>query len=81
MISIAIISLFTFLAIGTISIVIYRMIIVSRDSRNLNKRLEFWLSEQSSIVRNIEEEKNDEPEEDFTKRVLLPIGEQVGEWF
>ena len=77
---ILIISLCAFLAICTLCLVIFRMAQISRESQTINKRLEFWLSEQSSTARRSETKESEDNEDDFTKRVLMPIGEQVGEW-
>jgi len=77
---ILIISLCAFLAICTLCLVIFRMAQISRESQTINKRLEFWLSEQSSTARRSETKESEDNEDDFTKRVLMPIGEQVGQW-
>lgn len=75
-----IISICAFLATCMLCVVIFRMAQISRESRSINKRLEFWLSEQSSTARGIDSKDKEKDEESFTKRVLIPIGEQVGEW-
>lgn len=77
---ILIISICAFLAICMLCVVVFRMAQISRESRSINKRLEFWLSEQSSTAKGIDSKDKAKEEESFTQRVLIPIGEQVGEW-
>ncbi len=75
-----IISISAFLAICMLCIVIFRMAQISRESKTINKRLEFWLSEQSSTARGTDKKTHETHEENFAKRVLMPIGEEVGQW-
>lgn len=77
---IIVISVCAFLATCMLCVVIFRMAQISRESRSINKRLEFWLSEQSSTARGIDSKDKSKEEESFAQRVLIPIGEQVGEW-
>lgn len=77
---IAIISFCSFLAICMLCVVIFRMAQISKESRTINKRLEFWLSEQSSTAKGIDKKSSNEQEESFIQRVLIPISEQVGDW-
>lgn len=80
------ISLSAFIFICLVFIIVYRMRELKGESKQLNKRLQFWLSEKSSVAQKrgltveqlIEEEK--EKEDTFTKRILIPLGEQVGKW-
>lgn len=80
------ISLSVFVAVCLMFMVIFRMKELSGESKELHKRLHFWLSEKSSeakyrgltLEQLIEEEK--EKEDSFVKRVLMPLGEQVGQW-
>ena len=75
------ISLCTFGAIFLIMLAVYRMKQISSQSNEINKRLKFWLSERSvgsqggSFV-----DEQDDKDETFAKRVLMPLGEQVGSW-
>ena len=75
------ISLCTFGSIFLIFLIIYRMKEISSQSTEINKRLKFWLSERStsSYGAGSAEEQGDK-DETFAKRVLLPLGEQVGSW-
>ena len=54
---------------------------ISSQSNEINKRLKFWLSEKSigSQGTGYAEEQPDK-DESFARRVLVPLGEQVGNW-
>ncbi|MBI3591634.1 MAG: type II secretion system F family protein [Candidatus Melainabacteria bacterium] len=51
---------------------------IGTESKEINKRLQFWLSEKSAS-KEYSEQKEDK-DESFTKRVIMPLGEQVGAW-
>ena len=80
------ISLSAFAMTCLVFLVVYRMKQMTSESKELSKRLHFWLSEKSSeakyrglsLEQLVEEEK--QTEDNFTKRVLIPLGEQVGQW-
>ncbi|MBI1857720.1 MAG: type II secretion system F family protein [Candidatus Melainabacteria bacterium] len=76
------ISLCAFGAVVITSIVVFRMREMQNESKEINKRLKFWLSERSVIRGQAGSYQVDSTsqEESFTKRVLLPMGEQVGKW-
>ena len=75
------ISVCAFLTIGLVCVVIFRMREISSESKEISKRLKFWLSEKSASGQFSDYEKQKEDkDESFAKRVLLPIGEQVGSW-
>lgn len=76
---IILICLSTFGAVVLLCIVAFRMREMKSESREIQQRLKFWLSERSRGG-VLEIDKGGSPEEDFTKRILLPIGEQVGKW-
>lgn len=68
-------------AVLIMSIVFFRMKEISAQTKEINKRLQFWLSERSLTGPNVDLEKlKGEEEGDFTRRVLLPMGEKVGKW-
>lgn len=75
------ISACAFIAICLISITIFRMREIRSDSSEINKRLEFWLSELdvNNQLENYTAEKQ-EKDKTFTERILIPLGEQVGKW-
>ena len=79
MITILLISLCAFGAIALMCIVFFRMREISSESKEVNKRLRFWLSEKSTSggYDNITREDKDES---FARRILAPLGEQVGNW-
>lgn len=72
-----------FLAIVVLVIAVYRQFKLNTKSKELNKRVEFWLSEKGalsgSLVEDAEKNKR-EREESFSKRVLLPLSQQMGSW-
>lgn len=75
------ISLCVFGTIILLFIVAFRMKELNDQSKEINKRLSFWLSEKSTSgtyegLNNDQEDKD----ESFAKRVLMPLGEQVGNW-
>ena len=75
------ISLCTFGAIFLLIIVGFRMKAIGSETKELKKRLSFWLSEKTKIEdftnpQNAHEDKD----ESFAKRILIPLGEQVGNW-
>lgn len=78
---IILISACTFGAIVLMCVVIFRMREINTESKEISKRLKFWLSERSvgSQYASLEGQRQD-LEESFTKRVLIPLGEQVGHW-
>lgn len=78
MILILLLCLCAFSAICLICIVIFRMRQIGTESKEINKRLQFWLSEKSAS-KEYSEQKEDK-DESFTKRVIMPLGEQVGAW-
>lgn len=83
---IILICLSAFVTICLVFVVIYRMRELTSESKELTKRLQFWLSEKSSeakykglsLEQMMEEEK--EKDDSFVKRILIPLGEQVGHW-
>ena len=77
----ALISISAFGAIALVCIVLFRMKEISSESKEVSKRLRFWLSEKSSRgeLGEYGGQKEDK-DESFAKRVLIPIGEQVGAW-
>lgn len=79
--AIILISLCTFGSIFLILLAVYRMKQISSQSNEINKRLKFWLSEKSinSQGAGYVEEQPDK-DESFARRVLVPLGEQVGNW-
>ncbi|OGI08916.1 MAG: hypothetical protein A3I68_03500 [Candidatus Melainabacteria bacterium RIFCSPLOWO2_02_FULL_35_15] len=79
--TIILISLCTFGSIFLILLAVYRMKQISSQSNEINKRLKFWLSEKSigSQGTGYAEEQPDK-DESFARRVLVPLGEQVGNW-
>ena len=81
MITILLISLCAFGAITLMCIVFFRMREISSESKEINKRLRFWLSEKSTSgsYDDITREREDK-DESFAKRILVPLGEQVGNW-
>lgn len=79
MIAITIISVCMFGSIVLLIIVYVRSRQLKQEETAISKRLKFWLSEKSKTGAFEEKEKTDR-EETFTKRVLIPIGEQVGRW-
>ena len=81
MIAIALICLSVFGAIALTILVVYRMKEINAESKNINKRLQFWLSEKSATgqLGDYQTEREDK-DETFAKRVLMPLGEQVGKW-
>lgn len=83
---IILISLCVFGCIFLILLTVYRMKQISSQSSELNKRLKFWLSERSANSQGVRfagvrfAEENEDKDETFAKRVLIPLGEQVGNW-
>ena len=81
MILILLLCLCAFGAICLICIVIFRMKEINTESKEINKRLRFWLSEKSSSERYLGiTDQAEDKDESFAKRVLMPLGEQVGNW-
>lgn len=75
------ISLCAFGAIVLICIVIFRMREMKNKSEEISKRLKFWLSERSVGGQFVGYEgQREDKDESFAKRVLIPLGEQVGNW-
>ncbi|MBI2995883.1 MAG: type II secretion system F family protein [Candidatus Melainabacteria bacterium] len=75
-------SVCAFGAIFLICIVIYRTRAISAESSEISKRLQFWLSEKSESAKYTPDTQDKEDkDESFAKRVLIPLGEQVGSWF
>ena len=80
MLMLILICLCAFVAIGLLCLVIFRMREISGESKEISRRLKFWLSEKNiSGEMGLEREREDK-EEGFTKRVLIPLGEQVGNY-
>jgi len=78
---IILISLCVFGCIFLILLTVYRMKQISSQSSEINKRLKFWLSERSVSSQGSRfAEENEDKDETFAKRVLMPLGEQVGNW-
>ena len=78
---IILISLCVFGCIFLILLTVYRMKQISSQSSEINKRLKFWLSERSVSSQGSRfAEENEDKDETFAKRVLMPLGEQVGSW-
>lgn len=71
------ISLCTFGLIFLLLVIAYRMKEISSQSKEINKRLKFWLSERSTGYATGQVPDKDET---FARRVLIPLGEQVGSW-
>lgn len=83
MITIIIISLCAFGAIALTSVIIFRMTQLSSESKLINKRLEFWISGKTAAQKYLDsgfENERRGKEDNFAKRVLAPLGEQVGNW-
>ena len=79
-IMIILISLCAFSCIWLLCLIAFRTRELRSESKEITKRLQFWLSEKSSTSQFIDSEQRVAEEENFTKRVLMPIGEQVGKW-
>ena len=79
-IMIILISLCAFSCIWLLCLIVFRTKELRSESKEITKRLQFWLSEKSSTGQFIDSEQKVTEEENFTKRVLMPIGEQVGKW-
>ena len=81
MIMLALISLCAFGAICLICIVFFRMKEINTESKHISKRLKFWLSEKSTsgTLEDFTRDREDK-DESFAKRILIPLGEQVGNW-
>ena len=78
---IILISLCVFGCIFLILLTVYRMKQISSQSSEINKRLKFWLSERSVSSQGSRfAEENEDKDETFAKRGLMPLGEQVGNW-
>lgn len=80
MLAIVLICACIFGAITLIFIVLFRMREIKEESKNLNKRLQFWLSEKSVSKEGDYSLEKEDKDETFSKRVLIPLGEQVGRW-
>ncbi len=80
--SIILIALSAFCSVFLILLAVYRMKVVSKQSDEMSKRLKFWLSEKSigSSGAGGYHNEDEDKDENFTKRVLIPLGEQVGNW-
>ena len=81
LISSILIAICIFASITLILIVAFRMKEIKSESNKINKRLEFWLSEKSKSgqMGDYTAEREDK-DENFSRRVLMPMGEQVGKW-
>ncbi len=81
MLTAILISTLIFLSTILICIVIFRMRELKSESNKMNKRLDFWLSEQSKSghFEEFTQEKEDR-DQSFAKRILMPMGEKVGKW-
>src|SRR3989338_2779481 len=81
MFSLILICLCVFGAIALVCIITFRMKEIKNESNQLNKRLEFWLSEKSNMGEGIGyETEREDKDESFARRVLIPLGEQVGNY-
>ena len=81
MLFLALITVSAFAAIALICVVIFRMKEISSESKEVSKRLKFWLSEKSGGGKLSEYgSQREDKDESFAKRVLIPLGEQVGSW-
>lgn len=81
--NIVVICICAFLAILVLFVAIYRQFITMQKSKEVNRRLEFWVNEKQSFSRDLAEEAmnmKEQREKSFKERVLLPLGEQVGTW-
>lgn len=74
------ISLCAFGAICLTCLVIFRMLQMRGESKEIGKRLQFWLSERSALGVYKSGANEEDEDESFAKRVLIPLGEQVGNW-
>ena len=81
MIAIILISLCAFGAITLMCIVFFRMREINTESKQVSQRLKFWLSEKSTsgTYEELTSHREDR-DESFAKRILMPLGEQVGNW-
>lgn len=61
--------------------VVYRARQIRGESKEVHRRLEFWLSEKSVREKLFGVVVGEDKDESFTKRILIPLGEQVGQWF
>jgi len=77
---ITLISLCAFGTVWLLCLIVFRMKELKHESKEITKRLKFWLSEKSLQEQFFDTEKKETEEENFAKRVLMPIGEQVGKW-
>ena len=77
---IILISLCAFGCIWLLCLIAFRARELRSESKEITNRLSFWLSEKSSTGGFINSEQKQTEEENFGKRVLMPIGEQVGKW-
>ena len=80
MLAIVLICICIFGAIALMCIVLFRMREIKEESKSLTKRLQFWLSEKSVSKEGGYSVEKEDKDETFSKRVLLPLGEQVGKW-
>lgn len=79
MLTLILLSLCTFGSISLLTIVILRSIQTKKESKELSRRFKFWMSERN-LLSNDPDLKTESKEESFMKRVLIPLGEQVGNW-
>ncbi len=70
----------TFGAIALIVIIALRARQLKSDADKINRRLDFWLSEKANVQQSMLGEEPISREKTFTEGVLLPLGEQVGNW-
>ena len=70
----------TFSTIALVVIIVIRTKQLSSDTKKINKRLEFWLSEKTNLQQSMSGNESSTREKSFTQRVLIPLGEQVGHW-
>lgn len=81
LISSILIAICIFASITLMLIVAFRMRGIRSESNKINKRLEFWLSEKSKSGQLDEySAEREDKDENFSKRVLMPMGEEVGKW-
>jgi tight adherence protein C len=81
MLSIILITLCIFGSIGLMVIVYLRSRELKSESKQISKRLKFWLSEKSANLKYEDFQRDTEDkDESFAKQFLIPLGEQVGKW-
>lgn len=72
-----------FLAVLVVFVAVFRQFKQHTESKEVNSRLEFWLSQKGALQEDFADEAQKmkkQREESFKTRVLLPLSEQVGTW-